>query len=118
MFRLTNSISSRLFSYHTFSILTKSFSSTIGATLQENNGKLQSFIQSIVDEESYFKKRSLIFNQMKYVYRIKFRNAKLPRIFKLIDSCYDKYSNSNEDEFMKIKKILKLLGDRITKNDY
>ena len=76
------------------------------------------FIQSIVDEESYFKKRSLIFNQMKYVYRIKFRNAKLPRIFKLIDSCYDKYSNSNEDEFMKIKKILKLLGDRITKNDY
>lgn len=76
------------------------------------------FIQSIVDEESYFRKRSLIFNQMKYVYRIKFRNAKLPRIFKLIDSCYDKYSNSNEDEFMKIKKILKLLGDRITKNDY
>ena len=43
------------------------------------------FIQSIVDEESYFKRRSLIFSQMKYVYRIKFRNAKLPRIFKLID---------------------------------
>ena len=51
MFRLTNSISSRLFSYHTFSILTKSFSSTIRATLQENNGKLQSFIQSIVEKK-------------------------------------------------------------------
>ena len=51
MFRLTNSISSRLFSYHTFSILTKSFSSTIGATLQENNGKLQLFIQSIVEKK-------------------------------------------------------------------
>ena len=51
MFRLTNSISSRLFSYHTFSILTKSFSSTIGATLQETNGKLQSFIQSIVEKK-------------------------------------------------------------------
>ena len=51
MFRLTNSISSRLFSYHTFSILTKSFSSTIGATLQENNGKRQSFIESIVEKK-------------------------------------------------------------------
>ena len=76
------------------------------------------FIQSIVDEESYFKRRSLIFSQMKYVYRIKFRNAKLPRIFKLIDSCYEKYIDSNEDEFMKIKNIIRLLGDRITKNDY
>lgn len=76
------------------------------------------FIQSIMNEESYFKKRGLIYNQLKYVYRVKFRETKLPRLFRFIDSCYDKFADCKDDEFIKLKKILKLLGNRITKNDY
>lgn len=76
------------------------------------------FIHSIMNEKSYFKRRGLICNQMKYVYRVKFRETKLPRLFRLIDSCYEQYANIKEEEYVKIKKILQLLGDRITKNEY
>lgn len=76
------------------------------------------FIHSIMNEKSYFKRRGLIFSQIKYVYRVKFRETKLSRLFRLIDSCYEQYANSKEEEFVKIKKILQLIGDRITKYDY
>lgn len=83
-----------------------------------SDASCKDFIHSIMKEQSYFKRRGLICNQMKYVYQVKFRETKLPRLFRLIDSCYEQYANMKDEEYVKIKKILQLLGDRITKNEY
>lgn len=76
------------------------------------------FILKLNEEKTYFQKRGLIINQLKFCYKAKFKDLKLKQIFSFVDSCFDEYQYEKiTDQKVILKHVLKLIGIKIINND-